>query len=102
MADAPDRRISAAQPGDDLLQAERLGDVVVAAGREPGDAVLDGVAGGEEEDGYVGRGARSRRSTSMPSKSGSIMSSTTASGLVALAVLTALLPVSATSTSQPS
>ena len=39
-----------AQPGDDLLEAERLGDVVVAAGRETGDAVLDGVAGGEEED----------------------------------------------------
>ncbi len=31
----------AAQPGDDLLEAERLGDVVVAAGGEPGDAVLD-------------------------------------------------------------
>ena len=32
-----------AQPGDDLLEAERLGDVVVAAGGEAGDAVLDGV-----------------------------------------------------------
>jgi hypothetical protein len=39
-----------AQPGDDLLEAERLGDVVVAARGEAGDAVLDGVAGGEEQD----------------------------------------------------
>ena len=39
------------QPGDDLLEAERLGHVVVATGREPGDPVLDGVLGGEEEDG---------------------------------------------------
>ena len=38
----------------------------------------------------------------MPSKSGSIMSSTTASGPCLRAVLTAWLPVSATSTSQPS
>src|SRR6476469_1506672 len=36
-----------------LLQAERLGDVVVAAGGEPGDAVLDGVLGGQEEHGEV-------------------------------------------------
>ena len=38
------------QPGHDLLEAERLGDVVVAAGRQPGHPVLDGVAGGEEQD----------------------------------------------------
>ena len=42
------------QPGHDLLQRERLGDVVVAARGEAGDAVLDGVAGGQEEHGYVG------------------------------------------------
>ena len=38
-----------AQPGDDLLQAERLGHVVVAARRQPGDAVLDRVLGGQEQ-----------------------------------------------------
>ncbi|CPU65988.1 Uncharacterised protein [Mycobacteroides abscessus] len=43
-----------AQPGDDLFQAERLGHVVVAARGEPGDAVLDGVARGEEQHGHVG------------------------------------------------
>src|SRR5206468_791001 len=31
-----------AEPGDDLLEAERLGDVVVAAGGDAGDAVLVG------------------------------------------------------------
>src|SRR2546421_2824213 len=36
----------AAQPGHHLLQAERLGDVVVPARGEPGDAVLDGVLRG--------------------------------------------------------
>ena len=38
----------------------------------------------------------------MPSKSGSITSSTTASGRLSLAALTALLPVCATVGSQPS
>ena len=47
---APQQR---AQPGDDLLEAERLGDVVVAAGGQPGDAVLDGVPGGEEQHRHV-------------------------------------------------
>ena len=36
--------------GDDLGEAERLGDVVVAAGAERLDLVLDRVLGGEEED----------------------------------------------------
>src|SRR6478609_7068228 len=40
-----------AQPGDHLLEAERLGDVVVAAGGETGDAVLDRVPRCEEQDG---------------------------------------------------
>jgi hypothetical protein len=35
--------------GDDLFQAEGLGDVVVAAERQPGDLVVVGVAGGEEQ-----------------------------------------------------
>ena len=38
-----------AQPGDDLLQAERLGDVVVAARRDAAHPVLHGVPGGEEQ-----------------------------------------------------
>ena len=38
----------------------------------------------------------------MPSKSGSIMSSTTASGLKSLAAVTALVPVCAWRVSQPS
>ena len=43
-----------AQPGHDLLEAERLGDVVVAAGGQAGHPVLDGVLCGEEQDGHVG------------------------------------------------
>ena len=39
-----------ADPRDQLLEAERLGDVVVAADRQPADLVLGGVAGGQEDD----------------------------------------------------
>ena len=42
-----------ADPGEHLLEAERLGDVVVAAEGEAGDLVLGGVAGGEEQHGRV-------------------------------------------------
>ena len=46
------------QPGHQLLERERLGHVVVAARGQPRDPVLDRVAGGEEDDRYVGqRGA---------------------------------------------
>ena len=38
-----------ADAGDELVEAERLRDVVVAAEREAADLVLDGVAGGQEE-----------------------------------------------------
>ncbi|MPM55030.1 hypothetical protein SDC9_101815 [bioreactor metagenome] len=38
-----------AQPGDHLLEAERLGDVVVGAAGEALDPVGDGVAGGQED-----------------------------------------------------
>ncbi len=44
----------APQPGDDLLQAERLGHVVVATGGDPGDAVLHRVPGGQEQHRDVG------------------------------------------------
>ena len=39
-----------AQPGEQLLEGERLGQVVVGAGVEPLDPVADGVAGGEHQD----------------------------------------------------
>ena len=42
-----------AQPRDDLLEAERLGDVVVTAGRETGDAVADRVLRRQEQHGHV-------------------------------------------------
>ncbi len=41
-----------AQPGHQLVEAERLGHVVVAE-REPRDLVLGGVAGGEEDDRHL-------------------------------------------------
>jgi hypothetical protein len=41
------------QPGHHLFQAERLGDVVVAAERQAGDLVLKGVACGQEQGGRV-------------------------------------------------
>src|SRR5450759_1465412 len=55
----PARRQSP-QPRDDLLEAERLGHVVVAAGGQTRDAVLDGVLGGQEQD----RDMRLRRADS--------------------------------------
>ena len=42
-----------AHSSDDLLETERLGDVVVAADGQPGHLVLHGVAGGEEEHRHV-------------------------------------------------
>ena len=70
---------------DQLLQVERLGDVVVTARPEPADPVLGRVAGGEEQHGRMPADAagccpRSRRTTSKPSTSGSITSSTIRSG----------------------
>lgn len=44
----------ATEPGDDLLQAEGLGDVVVAARRDARDTVLHRVPRGEEEHAHVG------------------------------------------------
>src|SRR5215210_699327 len=60
-----------AQPRGQLLEGERLGEVVVGARVEPAHAVLDRVAGGEHE--------RGRAQTSNPSSPGSITSSTIAS-----------------------
>ena len=50
---APDtlvRRSRRAQAGEQLVERERLREVVVGAGVEPGDPVRDLVAGGEHED----------------------------------------------------
>ena len=69
-----------ADPGDQLLEAERLRDVVVAAERQPADHVLGRVARGEEEDRHLGARRASRRATSKPSMSGSITSSTISCG----------------------
>src|SRR5262249_52812851 len=53
-AGAPQHR---PDPGDDLLQAERLGDVVVAAEGQAADLVLGGVPGGQEDHGDLGAAA---------------------------------------------
>ena len=42
------------QTGQHLLEAERLGHVIVSSGRDPGDPVLDRVAGGQEEHAHPG------------------------------------------------
>ena len=52
--------------------------------------------------GTSGSSVRIRRITSRPSKSGSIMSSTMASGRISRAALTAVLPELAVVTCQPS
>src|SRR5262245_42718621 len=44
-------------PGQQLLDAERLDDVVVGAGPQPTDTVAGGVAGGQEDDGYLRPGS---------------------------------------------
>ena len=42
-----------ADAGKQLLEGERLREIVVGAGVEPADAVVDAVEGGEEEDGGI-------------------------------------------------
>jgi hypothetical protein len=81
-------------PGDELGQREGLGDVVVAADGQAGQLVLQGVAGGQEEDGDAEPSARSRRVTSRPSRSGSITSRMTRSGGSSWAWASALRPSS--------
>ena len=49
----PDAPQDHPQPGHHLFEAERLGDVVVAAEGEAGDLVLQRVAGGQEQRGRV-------------------------------------------------
>jgi hypothetical protein len=65
---------------DDLVEAERLGDVVVAADGEAGDLVLGVVLRGEEEDGRGVPGARRRLVTPNPFMSGSMTSRMIRSG----------------------
>ena len=45
----------AVEPEQDLLHAEGLGDIIVAAGSEPHDPVLDGVLGSQEERRHLRR-----------------------------------------------
>ena len=69
-----------AQPREQLVEGERLDEVVVRARVEPGHAVVHGAARGEHEDGHVVPPARRRRHTSSPSGAGIITSRTTAPG----------------------
>ena len=57
---------------EQLLEAERLGDVVVGAVLEPGDLVLDLVAGGEDDDRHAAGPARasSRRTAGRRARAG--------------------------------
>ena len=92
----------AADPGDDLLQAERFGDVVIAAGSDADEPVLHLVAGGAEQHRDV------RISCPQPVQYlesvdvGSIQSRTTASGWNSRVVRTAVRPSGPVRTSQPS
>ena len=67
-------------PGDQLAHAERLRHVVVGADREPDEEVGLAVAGGEHQDRAPARSRWMRLQTSMPSRPGSMRSSTTRSG----------------------
>ena len=67
-------------PGHELLEAERLHEVVVAAQGEAPHLVLGGVPSGEEQHRRAVAVWRSRLHTSKPSRSGSITSSTMRSG----------------------
>ena len=73
-AGAPQQR---AQPQHHLFEAERLGDVVVAARGQTRDAVFDGVLRGQQQQRQSGICSRSLCRTSRPLMSGSITSSTT-------------------------
>ena len=91
-----------AQPGDDLLEAERLGDVVVATRGDAGDAVLDGVARGEEEDGDVGVAAAQAAQDLEAVDVGEHHVEETTSGPNSRAARMPAMPVPADRTSQPS
>jgi GrpB-like predicted nucleotidyltransferase (UPF0157 family) len=67
-----------AQPGIQFAEVEGLDQVVVGAGVEALDAVLHGVARGEDQHRQARLFARSLRSTSSPSLRGRPRSSTTA------------------------
>ena len=65
---------------DSSFGGERLGEVVVGAGLEPGDDVVGVVAGGDHHDRHVAV-RRSVRHSSNPSMPGSMMSISTTSGV---------------------
>ena len=87
---APQDRLHAR---DDLGEAERLGDVVVAAGPQRLDLVLDPVLGGQEQDRRPEAALAEPAPTSIPSMSGSIQSSTIRSGSNVIAAASASRPV---------
>ena len=80
------RRVGAAQqrahPREQLLERERLDQIVVGAGVEAGDPVADAVARGQHQDRQRLPSSRSRRATSRPSMTGMSTSSTTRVGLL--------------------
>ena len=88
-----------AQPGEQLLQGEGLGQVVVGAGVEALHPVADRVAGGQHQDRYVVAGGRSARVVSIPSSRGIITSMTTTSGSVVPMPASASAPSVASDTS---
>ena len=69
-----------AQAGEQLVHAERLGDVVVGAGVERGDLVALAVAHREHDDRHRASSRAGPSITSMPSMPGSPRSRTTTSG----------------------
>src|ERR1700722_2101659 len=89
-------------PGDHFGQRERFGDVVVPADRQTRQLVVQRVPGGDEENGDVDTVRPEAGVTSSPSSPGSITSRMTRSGGSSCASESASLPVTATSTSNPS
>ena len=85
----PFRRAAAGecpQAGEQLGERERLRQVVVRAGVEPGDPIGDGGAGGQHQHRRPDPRSRSVLQTSKPSRPGSITSSTIASYSTAAAI----------------
>ena len=91
-----------AQPRHELREGERLRQVVVSSGREPGEAVGECIPGREEEDGDRSPCARSAWTRSRPSASGRPMSTIIASAERALTSDIACAAVSTAETAKPS
>ena len=87
------------QAGQQLGQREGLDQVVVGAGIEPRDAVVDGVARRQDEHGRVVADAAHAPADVRPSMSGSPRSRTSASGGVCASASSASPPVGTVATS---